>query len=209
MSCTNGETQEEEPVESYILPDAHSDDSNELKKHFFEEPFRDIGGGSRQLGSMEGTPMLIVMFPSFLTEDGRRSLLGLESLQAEFGTSLVTVIIPVEDADTIEPALKDVPEGMMFLFRVAGEGNLSLSDKYAEFFWDTDLIAADFPHDPEGRHRTGPFYWVVDSGMTIREKLIDYSDTSGVGTDEVREVLEALMNIEGDRTETDDTDPTE
>jgi hypothetical protein len=66
-------------------------------------------------------------------------------------------------------------------------------DRYSEFFWDSQIISADFPLDPPSDHYTTPFYWIVDANGDIREKLIDYSDDRGVGLVEVEEVLSALL----------------
>ncbi len=177
----------------YVLPESHMDSGHPLKAKFFQEPFRNLAGDMMQLEQLKGTPIVIVMFPSFLTEDGRRSLLGLEALQKAHQGRFRTVFVPVEDADTIRPAIVMDKEGMIFLFRAGDDDNLSLIDKYCDLFWDADIIAADFPNDPPEKHRTSPFYWVVDASGVIREKLIDYSDARGVKLAELAEVLDALL----------------
>jgi len=184
------DTTDEQP---YVLPESHMDSEHPLKARFFQEPFRNLAGDMMQLDQLKGTPIVIVMFPSFLTEDGRRSLLGLEALQKAHQGRFRTVFVPVEDADTIRPAIVMDKEGMIFLFRAGDDGNLSLIDKYCDLFWDADIIAADFPNDPPEKHRTSPFYWVVDGSGVIREKLIDYSDARGVKLAELAEVLDALL----------------
>ena len=193
LSCTNVTPEEIVDDESYVLPRSHPDNESQLKDMFFQEPFRNLDNEMTQLHEHVGIPMVLIMFPSFLTDDGRTSLLGIESIQRSYPDTLRAVFIPMEDRDTIEPVLMQDPSGMMFLFRAAEGGNLSLIDKYENLFWDPDIIAADFPLDPAAAHHTSPFYWVIDADGNIREKLIDYSDARGVGLDELKEVLEALI----------------
>ena len=178
----------------YQLPVRHINNDHPLKNRFFQEAFRDLDGNLIQLNDFAGTPMVICVYSSFKTRDGQKSLLGLESLLAIFKDRFLTIVIPVESIETIEPSIVNASENMLFLFRAGGDGtNLSLVDKYAEFFWNHDIISADFPQDNPQNHYTSPFYWIVDENGVIREKLIDYSDTRGVVIGEVREVLEALL----------------
>ena len=179
--------------EPYVLPESHPDNSNPLKARFFQEPFRDLAGDMVQIENYVGVPLVIVIFPSFKTDDGRLSLVGMEALQRGRERQFFTIFIPVENADTIGPSIVRDPENMLFLFRANGMGNLSLADKYSSLFWNEELISADFPFDPASRHYVGPFYWIVDADGTIREKLIDYSNQRGVSVDEVGEVLDALL----------------
>jgi len=192
-SCTREEKLEPVNEERYVLPTSHPDNDSDLKNIFFQEPFRNMNGDMVQLRDLAGTPFVIVVFPSFLTEDGRASLLGIEAIQRSYGDRLKAVFIPVEDKETVAPVMKQNPGGMIFLFRDMGKGNLSLIDKYSDLFWNPDIIAADFPGDEPAAHHTSPFYWVVDADGNIREKLIDYSDTRGVGLHELVEVLKAML----------------
>jgi len=185
--------EEPAPDVPYTLPDSHTDNQNPLKSRFFQEAFRDLTGSMVQLNQMTGTPLVIAVFPSFLTDDGRRSLVGLETLQKNRTGQFKAVIIPVEGADTIRPVIMHDSEGMLFLFRAGDLDNPSLIDTYSGFFWNAELIAADFPGDPPAMHYTSPFYWIVDASGTIREKLIDYSDARGVEISELDEVLTALL----------------
>jgi hypothetical protein len=192
ISCQGGTDATPEP-EPYTLPDAHPDNANPLKVRFFQEPFRDLAGNMVQIENYVGVPMVIVVFPSFKTDDGRRSLIGMEALQRGRERQFFTIFIPVESAETISPSIVRDPENMLFLFRANGLGNLSLADKYSSLFWNEELISADYPLEPASRHYVGPFYWIVDADGTIREKLIDYSNQRGVTAEEVGEVLDALL----------------
>jgi len=192
-SCAEEEVDVPDEVKPYLLPESHPDNESAMKNLFFQEPFRNLNGEMVQLRDIAGTPMVLIMFPSFLTDDGRSSMLGIEAMQRSYGERMQAVFIPVEDKATVEPVLMQDPGGMLFLFRASDEGNLSLIDKYEEFFWDPDIIAADFPFDAPAAHHTSPFYWVVDAEGNIREKLIDYSDARGVGLEELAEVLDALI----------------
>ena len=186
----------EQPQDSsdlYVLPDAHSDNNHPLKNQFFQEPFIDLMGNELTLDSLRGIPLVIVMFPSFLTNDGKFSLMGMEALMKGRLGQFQAVFIPREDADTIRPTIMSEPKGMLFLFRQDGSDNYSLIDQYSGFFWNEGLISADFPLDSTERHLTSPFYWIVDSNGTIREKLIDYSDSTGVDILELETVLNALL----------------
>ncbi len=176
-----------------MLPESHPDDLNPLKRVFLQEPFRDLSGSMVQLRSLVGTPMVIVMFPSFKTEDGRRSLLGIERMLSMWPERFIAIFVPYEDVETVRTAIVAEPGDMMFLFRADETGNPALVDKYADLFWDAELVAADFPLDPPQWHNVTPFYWIVDSSGTIREKLIDYSNERGVRMSELEEVLEALL----------------
>jgi len=193
VSCTGRTDVSGDEGEDYILPDRHADDANPLKVRFFQEPFRDLSGRMVQLENYKGTPLVIVVFPSFKTDDGRRSLVGMENLQREKENRFMTIFIPVENAETIGPSIVRDPGNMQFLFRADGSDNLSLADKYSDLFWNEELISADYPMESPSRHFVGPFYWIVDEDGIIREKLIDYSNERGVGIDEVSEVLDALL----------------
>ncbi len=179
--------------ELYVLPESHPDNIDPLKLRFFQEPFRNMDGEMVQIERFVGTPIIILMFPNFLTDDGRRSLLGLEALHRSRPGQFISIIIPQEDRETIEPAVQQKPDNMTILFRPGDNDNFSLIDRYSDFFWDPELIAADFPLDPPSKHHTSPFYWIVDETGAIREKLIDYSDSRGVGVVEVEQVLNALL----------------
>ena len=178
----------------YVLPDRHLDNDNPLKQRFFQEAFRDLDGNLVQLNNLKGQTLVISVFPSFMTNDGRKSLYGLESLLAQLKNRFLTVFIPLEDKNTILPSIVTPTDNMIFLFRAGSEEtNLSLINRYRDFFWNPDIIAADFPLDKPQTHYTSPFYWIVDENGTIREKLVDYSDSRGVEIGEVREVLDALL----------------
>lgn len=191
----HGDTGTNEPAGiGYVLPEMHSDNTHPLKDRFFQEAFRDLDGRIVQLSELHGKPLVICVYSSFLTDDGRRSLLGLEALLEDFHGRFITAFIPVEDRDIIQPSIKQISENMLFLFRAGGDGtNLSLVGRYGKLFWNHDIIAADFPLDKPETHYTSPFYWIIDENGVIREKLIDYSDSRGVGIGEVREVLNALL----------------
>ncbi len=178
---------------SYELPETHPDNVDLLKARFFQEPFRDLNGDMVQIDDLIGTPLVIVMFASFLTEDGKKSLLGLEAMQSDRYGQFRTIFIPFEGPELIRPSIIQAPEGMLFLFRADGSNNASLMDKYSDLFWDHEIISADFPIDPPELHHIMPFYWVVDGSGDIREKLIDYSNTRGIEITELAEVLNALI----------------
>ncbi|MCX6646754.1 MAG: hypothetical protein NTY09_10410 [bacterium] len=189
----NSSTDVENPV-PYVLPDRHIDNDNPLKLRFFQEAFRDLDGNLVQMNNLRGQTLVICVYSSFMTNDGRKSLLGLESLLALFKDRFLPVFIPLEDKETIQPSIVNAPDNMIFLFRAGSEeSNLSLIDRYSSLFWNRDIIAADFPMDKPESHFTSPFYWIVDENGIIREKLIDYSDSRGVEIGEVREVLDALL----------------
>jgi hypothetical protein len=178
----------------YVLPDKHVDNDNPLKLRFFQEAFRDLNGNLIQLDRLLGQPLVICVYPSFMTNDGKKGLLGLESLLAQFKDRFLCVFIPMEDKETIQPSIVNASDKTLFLFRAGSEeSNLSLIDRYAGLFWNRDIIAADFPNDRPEAHFTSPFYWIVDENGVIREKLIDYSDSKGVEIGEVKEVLDALL----------------
>lgn len=180
----------------YSLPEAHADNLNPLKEDFFREPFRDLNDESVRVADLQGAPLIVVMFPSFRTEGGRRSLVELEAVLKRRGGSPKAVVVPVEEPEIVRPSIVSEPVDISFLFWEDGSSNLALLDKYTDLFWDRDIISADFPLDPPQKHHASPFYWIIDSAGTIREKLIDYSDKRGVKIDDIGVVLDALQQEE-------------
>ncbi len=181
------------PVSTYRLPDAHEDNDHPMKEEFFRESFTDLSGKTVRLVGYRGSPLVIMMFPMFRTDEGRASLIALEKLVQVRQGQFVAMVIPFEDADTIRPVIRSDPGGMSFLYLDGGSDNLQLMDRYSDLFWDETIIAADFPHDLPSRHRACPFYWIVDRSGTIREKLIDYSLETGVRPVDLALVLDALL----------------
>jgi len=193
LECAKKEKEGVVPVQyPYVLPASHLDNSHPMKQAFFMEAFRDLDGKLVHLGDFRGTPMVILMFPSFRTSSGQESLLTLERVIKERKGTLIGVVIPVEKADDIKPAIVGNPEDIEFLFR-EGKSNQSLLDKYSELFWDKGLIAVDYPWDRVEQHLSCPFFWVVDRSGTIREKLIDYSARRGITFADLVIVLDALL----------------
>jgi hypothetical protein len=171
----------------------HPDNLNPLKGDFFLEEFKDINGADINIENFRGTPLVILMFPSFRTQTGQASLTLLEKLEAERNGQFQAVVIPIEDAETIRPAIVSDPRNMWFLFRKNGKANWTLLDKYADLFWDRKIVTVDYPFDPIERHRASPFFWVVDSDGNIRTKLIDYSTVRSASLGELEAVLDALL----------------
>ena len=193
LQCAKKEKEGVVPVQyPYVLPAAHLDNSHPMKQAFFMEAFRDLDGKLVHLGDFRGMPMVILMFPSFRTSSGQESLLTLERVIKERQGSLIGVVIPVEKAEDIKPAIVGNPEDIKFLFR-EGKSNQSLLDKYSELFWDKGLIAVDYPWDRVEQHLSCPFFWVVDRSGTIREKLIDYSARRGITLADLASVLDAFL----------------
>jgi len=180
-------------VRIYRLPDAHPDNDAPLKQAFFQEPFQDLNGAEINLANFRGTPVVVLMFPSFRTEDGQESLLLLERLEKERTGQFQAVVVPIEGADIVRPAIIKDPQNMWFLFRKNGQPNWTLLDRYEGLFWDKDIISEDFPLDPAERHRANPFFLVIDREGTIREKLIDYSAGRPVSIADLEDVLNALL----------------
>jgi hypothetical protein len=170
----------------------HLDNRNPLKDAFFLEEFKDINGADINLENFRGTPIVILMFPSFRTQTGQDSLTLLEKLESERTGRFQAVVVPVEDADTIRPAIVSDPGSMWFLFRKNGKANWTLLDRYADLFWDKDIVSVDYPFDPIERHRASPFFWIVDKEGAIRAKLIDYSAIRSPSLEELEAVLDAL-----------------
>ena len=176
----------------YKLPDAHQDNANPLKAELFQEPFKDIKGGDMKLDDLRGKPLVVLMFPSFRTMEGQESLYLLEQLHRKWPDQFQSAVIPYESADTVKPAIVKDPSNMWFLFR-KGHTNPSLLDHYSPLFWDTDIIMSDFPQDPPERHRTSPFFWIVDGTGTIREKLVCYSPEKKITIGDLSAVMTALI----------------
>jgi hypothetical protein len=183
-------------ADSYRLPSEHSDNANPLKIQFFREPFVDLNGKELTIEDFRGTPLVIMVYPFFRTDRGREGLMGLERLVRERQGQFQALVIPFEEKETIQPAIKSEMEGLSFVFRADGESNDTFIDKYSSLFWDENIISADFPLDPESIHQSCPFYWIVDRAGRIREKLIDYSGERGVRPVEVAMVLDALLGVQ-------------
>mgnify|MGYP000325654247 CR=1 FL=1 len=179
----------------YVLPDEHIDNQHQLKPDFFREPFVDMNGKEWTIADFRGTPLVIMMYPSFRTEKGRVGLLGLEMLVKERRGQFYAIVVPFESMETIRPAIKSEMEGLSFFFRANGKPNDTLIDRYSDFFWDERIISIDYPDNPASLHHSCPFYWIVDRSGRIREKLIDYSNRRGVRPVEVATVLDALLGV--------------
>ncbi len=182
-----------DPEPPYRLPNEHPDNSNPLKAEFFQERFVDLNGEPLCLDDLRGTPVVIMMFPVFRTEEGRTGLLGVEQLVRERGGQFQALVIPFDDPETVRSAITSEVEGLSFLFRADGSENHTLVKRYSDFFWDKDIIAVDFPLDPATMHQAAPFYWVVDRSGRIREKLIVYSIDEGVRPADLAQVMDALL----------------
>lgn len=182
-----------DPEPPYRLPNEHLDNSNPLKAGFFQERFVDLNGEPMCLDDLRGTPVIVMMFPVFRTEEGRSGLLGVEQLVRERGGQFQALVIPFDDPETVRSAITSEIEGLSFLFRADGSENHTLVKRYSDFFWDKDIIAVDFPLDPVTMHQAAPFYWVVDRSGRIREKLIVYSIDEGVRPVDLAQVMDALL----------------
>jgi hypothetical protein len=180
-------------VRIYKLPAEHPDNTNPLKEKFFNEPLKDIKGADITLANFRGTSMVILMFPSFRTEDGQKGLVLLEKIQRERAGQFQGVVLPMEGSDVIKPEIVKDPASMWFLFRRDGKPNSTLLDRYSSLFWNEPVIRQDFPNEPPETHRASPFFWVVDRDGNIREKLVDYSAKTGVQEADLNMVLDALL----------------
>lgn len=167
--------------------------SQSLKQQFFRERFKDLQGAEITIGGFIGTPVVLLMLPSFRTRSGHESLLALEKVRRNRQGQFQAVVIPIEGAETIKPAIKKDPKDMWFLFRANGKANSTLIDSYADLFWDEEIMKVDYPSDRPEKHRTSPFFWIIDENSVVRAKLIDYSGKANIKAEDIEIVLESLL----------------